>query len=182
MSSSSRLPLVGALQFRRAFRRVPGPVAVVLATTDSGTVQGITCTSASSLSADPPMAMFSVDVKTRFVDVVGSSGRFSINYLADDRDGWAVAFSRGGSSLAELSHVIRPGRTGVPTLGTGTAVVLECSVDQTVRAGDHWIVTGLINHVRAQSDAELLVYMAGRYGRFAADAPIPQSSQPIAHL
>jgi len=182
MSRSTRLPLVGAPQFRRAFRHVPGPVAVVLTTTDSGTVQGITCTSATSLSADPPMAIFSVDLKTRFADVVAACGRFSINYLADDRDGWAVAFSRGGSSLSQISHVIRPGRTGVPTLGAGTAVVLECSVDQTVPAGDHTIVTGFINHVRTQSDAELLVYLAGRYGRFTADAVIPQSIQPIAHL
>jgi flavin reductase (DIM6/NTAB) family NADH-FMN oxidoreductase RutF len=128
------------------------------------------------------MAMFSVDVKTRFADVAAASGRFSINYLADDRDGWAVAFSRGGKSLADISHVITPGRTGVPTLATGTAVVLECSVDQSVPAGDHWIVTGLINHVRAQSDAHLLVYLAGRYGRFTAASAVPQSNQPIAHL
>lgn len=160
--------LVARAEFARAFRRVPGPVAVVLVRTVDGPVRGITCTSATALSGSPPMAVFSVDAKTSFAEEVRRAGRYSINYLAADRDGWAAAFSRGGAALDALVPVIRDGRGGAPTLATGTTVVLECEVADVLPGGDHWIVTGRITHSRTQSDAPALVYEAGRYGGFAA--------------
>jgi flavin reductase (DIM6/NTAB) family NADH-FMN oxidoreductase RutF len=164
--------LVSRAEFARAFRRVPGPVAVVLVRTAAGPVRGITCTSAAALSGSPPMAVFSVDAKTAFAEEIRRAGRYSINYLAADRDGWAAAFARGDASLDALVPVIRDGRGGTPTLATGTAVVLECEVADVLPGGDHWIVTGRIAHARTQSDAPALVYEAGRYGGFAA-SPIP---------
>lgn len=159
--------LVSRAEFARAFRRVPGPVAVVLVRTVDGPVRGITCTSATALSGSPPMAVFSVDAKTAFAEEVRRAGLCSINYLAADRDGWATAFARGDASLDALVPVIRDGRGGAPTLATGTAVVLECEVADVLPGGDHWIVTGRIAHARTQPDAPALVYEAGRYGRFS---------------
>jgi flavin reductase (DIM6/NTAB) family NADH-FMN oxidoreductase RutF len=155
-------------QFQQAFRQVPGPVAVVLATVPGGAVRGITCTSATSLSGGPPMATFSVDVKTRFADAVREAGRFSINYLAADRADWARAFARGGASLAALAHIVGSGRSSVPTLSSGTCAVLECRLADVVPGGDHWIVTGTVAHARRQSDAPALLYAGGRYGSFTA--------------
>lgn len=163
--------LVSRAEFARAFRRVPGPVAVVLVRTVAGPVRGITCTSATALSGSPPMAVFSVDAKTAFAEEVRRAGRYSVNYLAADRDGWARAFARGGAALDALVPVIRDGRGGAPTLATGTAVVLECEVADVLPGGDHWIVTGRITHSRTQSDAPALVYEAGHYGGFAASTP-----------
>jgi len=157
---------VSRVQFQQVFRQVPGPVAIVLAPTPAGTVSGITCTSATSLSADPPMAVFSVDVKTRFADTVRAAGRFSINFLAADRAEWARAFSRGGASLAALAHAVGAGRSAVPTLSSGTCAVLECRLADIAPGGDHCTVTGEIVHARFQSDVPALLYAAGRYGSF----------------
>lgn len=163
--------LVSRAEFTRAFRRVPGPVAVVLVRTVDGPVRGITCTSATALSGSPPMAVFSVDARTAFAEEVRAAGRYSINYLAADRDRWARAFARGGAALDALVPVIRDGRSGAPTLATGTAVVLECEVADVLPGGDHWIVTGRITRARTQPDAPALVYEAGRYGAFTASPP-----------
>jgi flavin reductase (DIM6/NTAB) family NADH-FMN oxidoreductase RutF len=157
---------VSRAEFQRAFRRVPGPVAIVLVPTDDGGVRGVTCTSATSLSGSPPMAVFSVDDKTRFAEAVRAAGRFSINFLAADRAAWARAFARGGVSLDALAHVIGTGRTSAPTLASGTTAVFECLLDEIFPGGDHSIVTGTVAHSRCQPDAPALLYYAGTYGSF----------------
>lgn len=165
-------------EFARAFRQVPGPVAVVLVRTVGGPIRGITCTSATSLSAAPPMAVFSVDAKTGVADEVRRAGKYSINYLAADRAEWARAFASGGAALDALVPVIRDGRSSAPTLATGTTAVLECEVADVLPGGDHWIVTGRITHSRTQSDAPALVYVAGRYGRFVEAADTVPAHTP----
>jgi flavin reductase (DIM6/NTAB) family NADH-FMN oxidoreductase RutF len=154
-------------RFRHAFRQVPAPVAIVLVHGEHGGVVGITCTSATSLSADPPMLVFCVDDKTGVERAIRAAGRFSVNFLAADRAEWARAFSSRGRSLDALAAVVGPGRTLVPTLRTGTTAVLECGVGAIHRGGDHWIVCGPVAHARFQSDAEPLVYLDGRYGTFS---------------
>lgn len=161
--------MVEATRFRQAFRQVPAPVAVLLVRTAQGGVTGITCTSAGSLSGEPPMAMVAVDDKTGITPLIEQAGRFSINYLAADRAGWARAFSSRGSELSALASVLVPGRTPVPTFASGTTAVLECRAADIHRGGDHWIVSGNVLHARFQSDVEPLVYLGGRYGTVALD-------------
>lgn len=158
------------LRFRHAFRQVPEPVAIVLVQGENGGVVGITCTSATSLSADPPMVAFCVDDKTGVERAIRAAGRFSVNFLAADRAEWARAFSSRGRSLDALAAVIGTGRTPVPAFRTGTTAVLECGLGAIHRGGDHWIVCGLVSHVRFQSDAKPLVYLDGRYGTFSSSS------------
>lgn len=173
---------VSASEFARAFRHVPGPVAIVLTRTADGPVRGITATSATSLSGSPPMMVFSVDVKTAFADEVRLSRRYSVNFLAADRDTWARAFSAGGAALDALVPVLRDGRSGAPTLATGTTAVLECDVADIVPGGDHWIVTGRITHSRVQTDASPLLHLGGRYGEFTPAEAVAGASRPPEHL
>lgn len=156
------------IRFRHAFRQVPAPVAIVLVHREQGGVLGITCTSATSLSGDPPMALVSVDDKTGVERAVRTAGRFSVNFLAADRAEWARAFSSRGRNLEALAAVIGTGRTPVPTLRTGTTAVLECGVEAIHQGGDHWIVCGLVSHARFQPDTEPLVYLDGHYGTFSS--------------
>lgn len=157
---------VDATRFRYAFRQVPAPVAVMLVATADGATTGITCTSAQSLSADPPMVVVAVDDKTNLVPTIRHSKLFSINYLAADRSVWADAFSARGADLTVLTDVIVEGRTPAPTLATGTTAVFECETASIHRGGDHWIVCGTILHARFQADVEPLLYRAGSYGTF----------------
>lgn len=166
---------VEAARFRQAFRRVAAPVTVVLVRAEGGGVLGITCTSASSLSGDPPMALVCVDDKTGVQPAIRRAGRFSVNFLAADRGEWARAFSSRGRDLDALAGIVGAGRTPVPILRTGTTSVLECVLAAVHRGGDHWIVCGLVTHARFQADAEPLIYLAGRYGGFAA----PGDQSPV---
>lgn len=166
---------VEGIRFRHAFRRVPAPVAIVLVHGEAGGVLGITCTSAASLSGDPPMALVCVDDKTGVERAIRTAGRFSVNFLAADRAEWAGMFSARGRDLGALSGVVGTGRSPVPVLRTGTTAVLECGVAAIHDGGDHWIVCGLVSHARSQSDAEPLVYLDGRYGTFSPPGDPPPS-------
>ncbi|NLU72692.1 flavin reductase family protein [Streptomyces sp. HNM0575] len=161
--------------FRHAFRQVASPVAVLLARTGQGGTRGITCTSVVSLSGRPPMLLVTVDDKTGMTRTVREAGRFSVNFLAADRAAWARAFSTRDQDLGALAPVIVPGRTPVPTLAAGTSAVLECRTADVHRGGDHWILCGTVVHARFQADAEPLLYLAGRYGRFQ---PAPAAAAP----
>lgn len=160
-------PVVEPGRFRRVFGQVPAPVAVLLASEPDGSVRGITCTSAGSLSVDPPMAVVCVDDRTGLARIVAATGRFSINYLAGDRAWLARAFASAGQSLDGLGVTVVAGRTGVPVLASGTTAVVECTLDACHRGGDHWVLHGLVRHARYQHDTEPLLYRAGNYGSFA---------------
>lgn len=43
---------------------------------------------------------------------------------------------------------------------------IECDIEAEHAAGDHWIVVGLVRRLRVASDAQPLVYFAGRFGGF----------------
>ncbi|GAA5144937.1 hypothetical protein GCM10025768_01450 [Microbacterium pseudoresistens] len=169
MNTLAPLRTIAPQSFRSAYRQVPGPVAVVLTRTETGTVVGITCTSATSLSADPAMATFSVDVKTSFLGSLEATRVFSVNYLAADRVDVARAFARGGDDLARIAHlIVSDPITSIPTLGSGTVAVLQCELDATLRCGDHDLVTGAIVRSRYHGDETALVYSGGAYGAFLA--------------
>lgn len=155
---------VEGIRFQRAFRQVPAPVAILLVRTGQGRITGITCTSAGSLSGNPPMAMVAIDDKTGVVTLLEEAGFFSLNYLAADRAQWAQEFASRGSGLSALAGQLVSGRLPVTTLAAGTTSVLECSVASIYRGGDHRIVCGNVLHARFQSDAKPLVYHAGSYG------------------
>ena len=168
-------PLVEAERFRRSFRGVAGCVAVILAEDGGGGVRGITCTSAVSLSINPPLLVMCLDDKTRMRELIEAAGRFSTNYVAGDYGWMARAFSERNRSLDHVAPAVVPGRTRVPTLAYGTTSVLECDVEAIHPGGDHWILVGVVRHARFQADAPSLLYRAGTYGSFAAQ---PASSGP----
>ncbi|MGC5030916.1 flavin reductase family protein [Micromonospora sp. DT229] len=158
--------LVETARFRAAFRQVPAPVAIILVPGGPAGITGLTCTSATSLSGTPPMAMIAIDRKTGLAPLAEQAGRFSINYLAADRATWAQAFATRGRHLDELTAAVVAGHTTVPTLATGTTAVLECRTTATHPGGDHLILCGEVLHARAQTDAPPLLYLDGRYGTF----------------
>ncbi|MGC5051724.1 flavin reductase family protein [Micromonospora sp. DT48] len=158
--------LVETARFRAAYRQVPAAVAVLLVPGGPAGITGLTCTSATSLSGSPPMAMLAVDHKTNLAPLAQKAGHFSINYLAADRAGWARAFAGRNRHLDDLAAAVVPGHTRVPTLATGTTAVLECRTTAVHPGGDHWILCGEVLHARAQPDAPPLLYLNGRYGTF----------------
>ena len=112
------------------------------------------------------MILVCIDDKTDMTPLIEQCRDFSVNYLASEFDFIAQAFSK-GIGLEHIVPKIVSGRTGAPTLGSGTCSVLECRVDAIYPGGDHSIICGVVRHARFQSDTDPLLYRSGRYGAFS---------------
>jgi flavin reductase (DIM6/NTAB) family NADH-FMN oxidoreductase RutF len=149
--------------FRAAFSQLPTAVSIV-SVPCGDTVLGITVSSVSSLSADPPLLMFNVDRNARSHELLVEAGRFGINILGEHQSPISDHCARRGSSkqIAELCMDVST--TATPVLA-GAAAHLDCTLEAVHPGGDHSIFIGRIHRIVIRADVDPLVHCAGRYRR-----------------
>ncbi|MBI3929261.1 MAG: flavin reductase family protein [Armatimonadetes bacterium] len=133
-------PAIDSLEFRRTLGRFASGVVVV--TTGRGEERrGMTASSFTSVSLDPPLVLFCVQNHSGTLAAIEQNGTFAVNVLAEDQQ--ATCFQFAGRSDDKFSgQSFRPGpETGAPLL-EGALARLECRLSQVVPAGDHQIVIG----------------------------------------
>jgi flavin reductase (DIM6/NTAB) family NADH-FMN oxidoreductase RutF len=149
------------------FRAVLGHFAsgVVLVTgIHDGHPAGFTCQSFFSLSLDPPLIAFAPGKSSTSWPKVSSSGSVCVNVLAADQEALARTFSRSGADkFAGVGWV--PAAHGAPRLN-GALAWLDCEVEDSHEAGDHWLVTARVVEMEANKGEPLLFYRGG-FGGFA---------------
>jgi 3-hydroxy-9,10-secoandrosta-1,3,5(10)-triene-9,17-dione monooxygenase reductase component len=149
--------------FRAAFSQLPTGVSIV-SVPNGETVLGITVSSVSSLSADPPLLMFNVDRGARSHDLLVESGRFGVNVLAEHQSSISDHCARRGSSKDIADLCLDPSTTSSPVVA-GAAVHLDCTLDAVHPGGDHSIFVGRIHRIVLREDVDPLVHCGGRYRR-----------------
>lgn len=158
---------VDANQFKSALKLWASGVTVVT-TADAEGPRGMTATSFSSVSLDPPQILVCLNQATDTGAVVLAQGRFAVNVLAADQVEVSNQFA-GGASQAERFAAVpwSAGDNGVPLLDQALTS-LECRVVQAVAAGSHWVVIGAVERVVCHGGEPLLYYNSG-YRLLAAD-------------
>jgi flavin reductase (DIM6/NTAB) family NADH-FMN oxidoreductase RutF len=137
---------------------------VGLVTTQAGTrIHGMTANSITSVSLDPLLVLVCVGKQARLVGFLRETGNFVVNLLTRDQEAVARHFARSKrGEPPELSFA--PWECG-PRL-TGALGYLACRTEQTIEAGDHWIVVGrVVALAEGARDAEPLLFYAGQYRR-----------------
>ncbi|MDH6678312.1 flavin reductase (DIM6/NTAB) family NADH-FMN oxidoreductase RutF [Rhodococcus sp. LBL1] len=149
--------------FRRAFRGHPAGVTIITAHTRSGPV-GLTSSSVSSVSADPPILCFSVQSLRGSAAAIADAPSLLVHLLTAENVALARRFAAPGSAgRFGPSTPWSPLPTGEPFLH-GTGPVLRCSPLTTVAAGPALVVTAAVDAVLpAESLAAPLVYQDRRY-------------------
>ncbi|MCC3268537.1 flavin reductase family protein [Arthrobacter gengyunqii] len=151
--------------FRAAMGAVATPVSIVTTTLD--VPHGTTVSAFASLSLDPPMVLVSLQHDSDLLELIAQSGRFGLNVLAFDQAGTASTFAkRGLDRFAGVDWVMDQ---GLPRIA-GIASWAACRVVDQVRAGDHTIVTGLVEAADS-FDVAGLVYQHRRFGHFTPVEP-----------
>ncbi|GGQ17354.1 flavin reductase family protein [Streptosporangium pseudovulgare] len=152
--------------FRRALA-VHAAGVVVITAQSGGVPAGLTATSFSSVSLEPPLVSFCVDRDSTTWPRLRAADHFAVNILTSDQAGLAARFaSKGVDRFAEPTRW-RPGPLGAPLLQDVSAH-LVCLPHQTVDVGDHILVVGLIAEVSVGDRGLPLLYHRGRFGRFVA--------------
>ena len=140
------------------------PQGVTVVTTQSGAgPKGITVSSFTSVSLDPPLIMISIAKISGMHDTIVGAEKFAVNFLADDQKSVSDRFA-GRSGPAErfqgLKH--RAGVTGSPIID-GVRAAIECRNWRVFEGGDHSIVIGEVLAASVFGSKRPLVYYSQQY-------------------
>ncbi|MCG5214306.1 flavin reductase family protein [Streptosporangium sp. KLBMP 9127] len=155
---------VQAEGFRRALAVHAAGVVVVTARS-GGLPVGLTATSFSSVSLNPPLVSFYVDQSSTTWPWLREAGHFAVNVLANHQAEIASRFARKGIDRFAPPTTWRPGPLGVPLID-GASAHLVCAPHTTIEVGDHHLVVGLVTEARLGPTGRPLLYHRGRFGRF----------------
>lgn len=157
-------PNVEAADFKLAMRQIALPVAVVTAM-HGGVRTGMTATSISSVSAEPPTMLVCVNRSAGAERAIAESGAFAINMLADAQHPLARLFSNAKPdsvepfALGDWQALV----TGAPVLA-GAVAVFDCAVESYLISGSHAIYVGRVVGV-ASFPQDILLHRDGLFRR-----------------
>jgi flavin reductase (DIM6/NTAB) family NADH-FMN oxidoreductase RutF len=147
-------------EFRHTMSQLVSGVTIVTVRTPSGVALGMTASSVTSLSLDPPLLLVCVGKEAVLYEPLLHATRFGVNVLAAQQDGLARRFAvRERQKLTEQEVRLSPG--GVPILADALAQI-ECEHRAHFSAGDHSIVTGTVEW-SAVGEGWPLCYFRGDY-------------------
>jgi flavin reductase (DIM6/NTAB) family NADH-FMN oxidoreductase RutF len=177
---------VSSDDFRGAMRHLAGGVSVITAGRGNE-ITGMTVTSVSSLSVDPPTLIVSVNREASSWPALKRHGFFGINILGADQLEIAERFSgkgglKGAERFAGAQWISR--RSGSPLL-VGALAAIDCAVEETIERHSHAIVIGRVLDIQASGHTAALAYWQGRYVAVDQDedaARLAEVSVPPAHV
>jgi flavin reductase (DIM6/NTAB) family NADH-FMN oxidoreductase RutF len=155
---------VSSDDFRGAMRHLTGGVSVI--TVGRGKdITGMTVTSVSSLSVDPPTLIVSINRESSSWPLLKRYGFFGVNILTSDQIDIAERFTgKGGLKGAERFGGARwiTRASGVPLL-EGALAAIDCEVEHVVERHSHAIVIGRVLDIASSSRTAALAYWQGQY-------------------
>lgn len=153
-------------EFRSALRHLAGGVSVVT-TGRGGDRTGLTVTSLSSLSAEPPTVMFGLNLSSSSLPVLRRHRSFGVNFLTAAQKEIADRFAGRGGEKGPARYAEAQwseGRTGAPLLD-GALAALDCELEELIERHSHAIVIGRVREIRFGANDAALLYWRGDYER-----------------
>jgi flavin reductase (DIM6/NTAB) family NADH-FMN oxidoreductase RutF len=149
-------------RFKAALRRWASGVTIV--TTRAGDrVLGMTASSFTSVSLDPPLVLVCADKTCHTHLLIAESGVFAVNVLADDQGELSNRFALTGNEDVRFDDLVcHEGSTGCLWL-PGALAVLDCRVVAAHDAGDHVIYVGEVQEAQVAEGKQPLLYYDAAY-------------------
>jgi flavin reductase (DIM6/NTAB) family NADH-FMN oxidoreductase RutF len=131
----------------------------VVTTNHEGLLYGLTVSSFSSLSLDPPLVLVCLHNENRMADMIRDSGGFAVSILGEQQQAASNYFARPGreptSDFTEIDGTWTP--WGQPVVKDASAH-LVCHLHALIPQGDHTITIGRVVGARNQPGEPLLYY------------------------
>jgi flavin reductase (DIM6/NTAB) family NADH-FMN oxidoreductase RutF len=154
--------------FKKALQLWASGVTVVTTRSEKFGVQGMTATSFSSVSVDPPQILVCINNSADTGAGIFESQCFAVNILKSDQQDISNQFAGGSSQQQRFQNTDwQAGVTSAPILNN-SLMSLDCKVVEQVRAGTHWIIIGEVQDSVCRS-GEPLLYYCGAYRQLAGD-------------
>lgn len=162
---------VDADTFRAALAQWPSGVTVVTTLAD-GAWHGMTASSFSSVSAEPPLVSVCLLKGIYTHDLIAKSGVFGVNILASDQTELGKRFAGMRPDITDRFEGVdcHVGETGVPLFDQSLAWI-DCRVVFEHEGGDHTIFVGEVVGAGHPRKAAPLLYHSRSWGQFADQLP-----------
>lgn len=157
----------------RTFRKTLGcfatGVTVVTALAPEGEPVGITISSFTSVSLEPPLILFCLGKTNSNIGAFRVGSRFVVNVLREDQRELSIRFaSRMADKWAGVAF--DTWESGAPVL-RGCLAALECTVTAVHEAGDHLIFIGHVDQLEHSQAGQPLLYFRGAYADLGCSVP-----------
>jgi 4-hydroxyphenylacetate 3-hydroxylase, reductase component len=148
--------------FRQALGQYATGVAVVTARDGDGRPVGMTINSFASVSLDPPLILWSVQLDASQAEAFRAAERFAICVLGADQELDARRFAGAEADRFPTDPALVDAH-GVPLIA-GARAQFSCRRWAVYPGGDHDIIVGEVDHFTVQAGAGLLFHQ-GRFAR-----------------
>lgn len=136
-------------------------VTVVATTTGDGNPVGFACQSFAALSLDPPLVVFCPAKTSRTWTKITASKTFAVSVLGHAQESVSSAFGRPVDDKFEgLRWSTSP--LGNPIID-GSLTWIDCTLEQEIDGGDHYIAVGRVHGLGEVSDDKPLLFHRGGY-------------------
>jgi flavin reductase (DIM6/NTAB) family NADH-FMN oxidoreductase RutF len=165
-------------EFRGAMRQLTGGVSVV--TVGRGwDISGMTVTSVSSLSVEPPSLIVAVNRGASSWPLLKRYGFFGINILNSDQRDVAERFTgkdglKGAARFSGAQWQTRA--SGVPLL-VGALAAIDCAVEDIVERHSHAVVIGRVLDLQVSRRKAALAYWQGEYVAIDRDEDVARLAE-----
>lgn len=149
-------------EFRGVLGQFATGVAVITTEDEGGEKNGMTVSSFTSLSLDPPLVLFCAKDGSKTMAEVQENGHFAVSILRDDQK--ALCYQFAGKEPDKFKGVgSHPGRAFGDPLLDGAIATLECKLSTTHAGGDHTIVIGEVVGLSRPPEADQpLIFWDGK--------------------
>jgi len=156
--------VIEAARFREVMASFPSGVVILTAFGDDHQPRGLTVSAFCAVSVDPPLALVCIDKTSNTLPAVQHTGGFTANILAAGRVHLA---RRMATKLSDKFDGIAwheaEGRIGGPVLDNDSAAYAVCTLRETIEAGDHWVLIGLVTEGRHVEGVTPMVFTRRAY-------------------
>lgn len=149
-------PLFDDKKFRKACSKFSTGVAVATVRQDDNRAAGLTISSFTSVSLDPPLVLFCIDRRSQLLPDFRNCRSFGINVLSADQIELSTRFARRESQHFHCPDE-QPGAFRVPILPEALTS-LECKLKNVISCGDHDILVGEVIALSVNQGNPLIRY------------------------
>jgi flavin reductase (DIM6/NTAB) family NADH-FMN oxidoreductase RutF len=157
---SGMSPSLNPDEFRNACALFANGVAVATVTAPDGTPHGLTVSSFTSVSIQPPLVLICIALSCTIITHFRTNAFFAVNVLSEQQRDLSVHFATRTEGRFEGIDWV-PGVAGSPLLHDCLAR-FQCRTDQIVEAGDHIVLLGTVIKVES-FPGDPLVYFNRSY-------------------
>jgi flavin reductase (DIM6/NTAB) family NADH-FMN oxidoreductase RutF len=150
----TRPPSISSDEFRHACGRFATGVTIATVLDAEGVPHGLTASSFTSVSLDPPLVSICLGHAISLLDIFRAANFFGINILAENQEVLSRHFARKGHDRFQ-GVAWSLGQYRVPLID-GVLAAIECQVEQRIPVGDHDIFVGRMVATRVTEGAPLL--------------------------